>query len=204
MSGSLRPFPSLDTLHLTNTKFHWLRPVIPLINLKRLYIGGTWEGHHPWENVIIDITMVAEWFPNLAVLTLDCDWQCEWQASTPRVVLHHVKSLCIRSSAITNVHGLTFRVSFPNLAKISNHGKNMKGLVALVQAWGESVETLVLSGLEPYYASSQHLSEILGDSCKLPRLSKLVFLNITQTRAINLAIVADAVIRRNAGRARRH
>jgi len=178
-SDSLRPFPSLDTLRLTNTDFHWLRPIIPHINLKSLYIGGTWEGWHPWENVIIDITMVAKWFSNLTVLTLDCDWQCDWQTSTPQVVLRHVKSLCIRSSAITNVHGLTPHVLFPNLTKISNRGKNMDGLVTLVQAWGESVETLVLSGLEPYGDSSQHLSEILGDSGKLPRLSKLVFLDIT-------------------------
>jgi len=197
LSCSLRPFPALDNLRLTNTVIYWLRPIIPHINLKSLYIGGTWEGRHRWENVSIDIIMVAEWFSNLTVLTLDCDWQCEWQIPTPHVVLRHVKSLCIRSSAITNVHGLTFHVSFPNLTKLSNRGKNMNGLMTLVQAWGESVETLVLSGLEPDGDSSQHLSEMLGDSGKLPRLSELVFLNITQTRAIDIAVVVDAVIRHN-------
>ena len=197
LSCSLRPFPSLDNLHLTNTEIYWLRPIIPHINLKSLYIGGTWEGRHPWANVIVDIAMVAEWFSNLTNLTLDCDWQCDWQIYRPQVVLHHVKSLCIRSSAITWVTGLISHVSFPNLNKITNSGKNMNGLVPMIQAWGEGVETLVLSGLEPYDASGQHLSEILGDRSKLPRLSKLVFLNMTQIRAIDLAIVADAVIRRN-------
>ena len=193
MSDSLRPFPSLDSLCLRDTGIHWLRPIIPHINLKSLDIGGTSEGRQPLENVTIDITMVAEWFPNLIDLTLDCLLQCEWQISMPQIVFHHVKNLCIRSSAITDVHGLTLSVSFPNLNKIRNRGENMNGLVPIVQAWGESVETLVLSGLEPYDASSQHLSEILGDRGKLPRLSKLGFLKITQTRAIDLALVADAI-----------
>lgn len=197
LSCSLRPFPSLDNLRLTNTEIYWLRPIIPHMNLKSLYIGGTWEGRHPWANVLVDIAMVAEWFSNLTDLTLDCDWHCDWQISTPQVVLHHVKSLCIRSSAITRVHRLTSRVSFPNLNKFKNRGKNMNGLVPLVQAWGDSVDTLVLSGLEPYDASSQHLSEILGDIGNIPRLSRLVFLKIALTRAIDLALVADAVIRRN-------
>ena len=193
MSDSLRPFPSLFNLRLTNMGIHWLQPIVPHINLKRLYIEGTWGGHHPWQSVTIDIAMIAEWFSNLTVLTLDCDWQI----SAPQVVLHHVECLSIRSSAINNVHGLISRVSFPNLLVIKNNGKNMNGLAPIVQAWGESVVGLILSGLEPYDAFGQHLSEILGDSGKLPRLSRLAFQKITQTRAIDLALVVDAVLRRN-------
>ena len=105
--------------------------------------------------------------------------------------------LSIRSSAISNVHELTFRVSFPSLNAIENVGKNMNDLAPIVQAWGEKVVVLVLSGVEPYDGFSQHLSEILGDSGKLPRLSMLVFRNITQSRAIDLAPVVDAVLMRN-------
>ena len=197
MSDFLRPFPSLVDLRLMNAGIHWLQPIIPHVKLKSLSIGGTWEGPHSWKHVTIDTTMIAEWFPNLTVLTLDCNWQIVQQTSTPQVVLLHVKSLCIRSSAITNVHGLTSRVSFPSLDKITNRGKNMNGLAPIVQAWGETVEKLVLSGLEPYDGFSQHLSEILGDSGKLPRLSSLGFRNITQTRAIDLALIADAITRYN-------
>ena len=56
------------------------------------------------------------------------------------------------------------------------------------------METLLLSGTEPYDGSSQDLSEILGDSGKLPQLSEIYFLNTDQ---IDLALVADAVVRRN-------
>ena len=73
----------------------------------------------------------------------------------------------------------------------------MKGLASIVQAWGEKVKTLVLSGIEPYDGCSRHLSGILGDNGKLPRLSKLSILNTAQTRTIDLALVADAVMRRN-------
>ena len=197
MSDSLLPFPYLDNLCLMNTMIRGLPRIIPHSNLKSLYIGGTWEGGHPWSNATTDIIMVAEWFSNLTVLTLDCDWVCDRHISTPQVVLHHVKSLWIRSSVITDADRLALRVSFPNLNQITNIGRNMNGLAPLVQAWGDSVETLVLSGLEPYDSSGQHLSEILGNSGKLPRLSKLVFLKMTQITAIGLAIVADAVIRHN-------
>ena len=47
MSNSLRPFPSLDVLRLTNTEIRWLQPIIPHIKLKGLYIGGTWGGLTP-------------------------------------------------------------------------------------------------------------------------------------------------------------
>ena len=197
MSDSLRPFPYLDFLSLVNAGIHWLQPIIPHVNLKNLSIRETREVPQSGPSVTIDITMIAEWFPNLTILILDCDWQIVQQLSTSQVVLHHVKYLSIRSSAITNVHGLTFRVSFPSLIFIDNIGKNMNGLAPIVEAWGRRVETLVLSGLEPYDGFSQHLSEILGDSGKLPRLSKLAFLNITQTRAIDLALVVDAVLRHN-------
>ena len=73
----------------------------------------------------------------------------------------------------------------------------MNGLAPIVQAWGEGVKILVLSGLEPYDGFDQHLSGILDDSGKLPRLSVLIFRKITQTRAIDLALVVDAVIRYN-------
>ena len=99
MSDFLHPFPSLDSLRLIDMEIHWLEPTVPHINLKTLYIGGKWEGGHPWANVAIDIALVAKWFSNLTSLTLDCDWQI----SAPQVVLHHVEFLCIRSSAITNV-----------------------------------------------------------------------------------------------------
>ena len=105
--------------------------------------------------------------------------------------------LSIRSSAISNVHELTFRVSFPSLVKITNSGQNMSGLAPIVQAWGERLEVLVLSGVQPYDDFNQHLSEILADSGKLPRLSELGFRNITQSRAIDLALVVDAVLRHN-------
>jgi hypothetical protein len=188
--GFLHPFPSLGFLRLRNVEIHSLQPIVPHINLKILSIGGTWERLHPWANVTIDIAIVAEWFPNLTVLNLDCNWQI----STPQVVLHHVKRLCIRSSAITNVHGLTLGVSFPNLNEIDNIDESIKGLAPIVQAWGERVKTLVLGGIEPYDGSSQPLSEILGDSGKLPRISKLDFVH---TRMIDLALVVDAVVRRN-------
>ena len=197
MSDALRTFPSLGYLWLSNIGIHWLQPTIPHYNLKNLSIGGTQEVPHSWAIEIIDITMIAEWFPNLTVLMLDCDWQVVQQIFTPQVVLHHVKRLSIRSSAISNVHGLTSHVSFPTLNTIEDYGKNMNGLGPIVQAWGERVETLVLSGLEPYDRFRQHLSEILGDGGKLPRLSKLAFLKVTQTRAIDLALIVDAVIRHN-------
>ena len=197
MSDSLRPFPTLDYLRLMNTGIHWLQPIIPHINLKRLYIEGTWEVPHSWQSVTIDITMIAEWFPNLTNLELDCDWQIVQQISTPKVVLHHVKRLCIRSSAITNVHGLISRVSFPSLILIVNKGENMNSLAPIVEAWGESVDSLVLSGLEPYDNFGEHLSEILDDSGKLPRLLELAFLDISQTRAIDLSLVVDAVLCHN-------
>jgi len=190
VSDFLHPFPSLDTLHLLNMEIHWLQPTVPHINLKTLLIGGTREGLHPWTNVAIDVAIVAEWFPNLTALILDCDWQ----TSKPQVIFHHVESLCTRSSAITNVYERTFGVSFPNLIEIRNISNNIKGLVPIVQAWGENVEALFLSGIEPYDGSSQDFSEILGDIGKLPQLSKLYFLNTTQ---IDLALVADAVVRRN-------
>ena len=201
MSDSLRPFPSLDRLHLMNTRIHWLQPIIPHNNLKNHFIEGTWEVPNHWLSATIDIAMIAKWFPNLTVLTLDCDWQYAQQISLPQVVFHHLKYLCIRSSAISDIHELTFCFSFPSLDKITNRGKSMNGLAPIVQAWGERVETLVLSGLEPYDGFGQHLSEILGDSGfdsgKLPRLSELAFQNITQTRAIDLALVVDAVIKHN-------
>ena len=179
MSDSLRPFPSLVNLHLTNTGIHLLQPIIPHVNLKNLFIRGIWNVPHPWQSVTIDIAIIAEWFSNLTVLMLECDWQFIQQISTPQVVFRHVKRLYIRSSAISNVHGLTIRVSFPSLDVIANLGKNMNGLAPIVQAWGERVVGLVLSGLEPYDGFSQHLSEILGDSSKLPRLSFLIFRQIT-------------------------
>jgi len=190
VSDLLHPFPSLDTLYLLNMEFHWLQPIVPHINLKTLSIEGTWERPHSWTNVAIDIAMVAEQFSNLTALALDCDWKI----SRPQVILHHVEFLTIRSSAITNVHGLTLAVSFPNLIEIMNIGNNIKGLAPIVQAWGENVEALSLSGIEPYDGSSQDLPEILGDSGKLPQLSELYFLN---TAKIDLALVADAVVRRN-------
>ena len=196
-SDSFRPFPSLKDLCLMNTEIRWLQPIIPHVNLKHLYIRGTWEVPHPWKSVTIDIAMIAEWFSNLTVLLLDCDWQIVQQISTPQVVLHHVNSLYIRSSAISDVHGLTSRVSFPSLGTITNFGKNMNSLAPIVQAWGERVVMLRLWGLEPYDGFGQHLSEILGDSGKLPRLSRLDFQKITQTRAIDLALVVDAVLRHN-------
>jgi hypothetical protein len=174
-----------------NVEIHSLQPIVPHINLLSLSIEGTWD--RSWTNVAIDIAIVAEWFPNLTILILDCDWQI----STPQVVLHHMQHLCIRSSAITNVHGLTLGVSFPNLDTITNMGKSIKGLAPIVQAWGERVETLVLGGIEPCDGSSQPLSEILDDSGTLPRLSRLSFLNTTQTMIIDLALVVDAVVRRN-------
>ena len=186
----LHPFPSLDYLQLRNIEIHSLRPIVPHINLKTLLIGGTWQRLHPWTNVSIDVAIVAEWFPNLTTLELDCDWQI----SRPQVILHHVESLTIRSSAITNVHGLTLGASFPTLFEITNRGDNIKGLAPIVQAWGENVEALFLSGIEPYDGSSQDLSEILGDIGKLPQLSELYFRNTAQ---IDLALVADAVVRRS-------
>ena len=197
MSDSLRPFPSLDRLHLVNTGIHWLQPIIPHIKLKRLCIEGTWEMPHSWQSTTIDIAMIAEWFPNLTILILDCNWQIVQQTSTPQVVFRHVTCLSIRSSAITDVHGLTFRVSFPSLIKITNSGQNMNGLALIVQAWGKKLEVLILSGLQPYDDFNQHLSEILGDSGKLPQLSELDFRKITQNRAIDLALVVDAVLRHN-------
>jgi len=193
ISDFLHPFPSLDTLRLLNMQIHWLQPTVPHINLKTLSIGGPRGRPHSWSNVSIDISMVAEQFSNLTVLKLDCDWQIP----TPQVVLHHVKSLYIRSSAITNVHGLTSRVSFPNLNSITNRGKKIKGLAPIVQAWGERVEQLMLSEIEFNDGSSQNLSEILGDSGKLPRLSKLAFINITHARLVDLGLVMDAVVGRN-------
>lgn len=59
------------------------------------------------------------------------------------------------------------------------------------------MKTLRLSGVTPYDGSSQHLLKILGDSCALLRLSTLAFLNTVDTGTINLALVADAVIKRN-------
>ena len=197
MSDFLRLFPSLDLLHLIHAGIHWLQPIIPHVNLKNLYIGGTWQVPHYWRSVTIDVTMIPEWFPNLTFLMLDGDWEIDQQISTPQVVFRHVKRLGIRSSAISNVHGLTSRVLFPSLNAIENQGKNMNGLAPIVQAWGEKVVLLELSGLEPYDGFSQHLSEILGDSGKLPRLSYLVLRNITQSKAIDLALVVDAVMRHN-------
>ena len=197
MSDSLRSFPSLDHLYLVNTGIHWLQPIIPHVNLKNLCIAGTWQVPHSWQYITIDITMIAEWFPNLTFLTLDCDWQIFHQISTPQVNFRHVKSLSIRSNVLSNVHGLTSRVSFPSLNEIENKGEDMYGLALIVEAWGERVETLVLSELEPYDGLSQHLSEILGDSGKLPRLSELAFREMNQTRAIDLALVVHAVMRRN-------
>lgn len=192
-SDILRLFPSLNNLCLRNVVISWLQPIVPHINLKALSIGGTWEVLHPWTSAIIDIAMVAELFSDLTDLKLDCGVHI----STPQVVFHHVQNLYIRSSAINNVDRLTPRVSFPNLYKITNIGKDMKGLTPIVQAWGESVGELALSGIEPYDGSSQHLSEILDDSGSLPRLSRLAFLNITQVGTIDLALVADAVVRRH-------
>ena len=193
VSDFLHPFPSLDCLRLINVEIHWLQPTVPHTNLKTLSIRGTWEGGHPWANVAIDIALVAGWFPNLTVLRLECDWQI----SAQQIVLHHVKVLSIRSSAITNVHRVTLGVMFPNLNKLSNMGKNMRGLAPIVQAWGEKVETLVLSGIEPCDGCSQHLSEMLGDSGNLPRLSELAILKMARTGIIDLALVADAVVMRN-------
>ena len=192
-SDFLHPFPSLDCLHLIDMEIHWVQPIIPHVNLKTLSINGTWEEVHPWANVAIDIALVAEWFPNLTVLRLDCDWQI----SAQQIVLHHVKVLSIRSSAITNVHRVILGVLFPNLKNMSNMGKNMKGLAPIVQAWGEKVETLGLSGIEPCDGCSQHLSEILGDSGNLPRLSELAILKMARTGIIDLALIADAVVMRN-------
>jgi len=186
----LHPFPSLDYLQLRNLDIHSLQPIVPHINLKTLLIGGTWQRLHPWTNVSIDVAIVAEWFPNLTTLELDCDWHI----SRPQVILHHVEYLAIRSGAITNVHGLTLDASFPNLFEIANVGDNIKGLTPIVQAWGENVKALFLSGIEPYDGSSQDLSDILGDIGQLPQLSELYFLNTAQ---IDLALVADAVVRRN-------
>jgi hypothetical protein len=180
--GFLHLFPSLDFLFLTDVEIHRSQPIVPHINLKTLSLLS--------DDVAIDIAIVAEWFPNLTHLRLDCDWQI----SMPQVVLHHVESLGICSSVITNVHELTLGVSFPNLYEIENVGKSIKGLAPIVQAWGERVEILVLGGIEPYDDSSQPLSEILGDSGKLPRLSELEFIH---TIDIDLALVADAVMKRN-------
>jgi hypothetical protein len=141
VSDFLQPFPSLNCLRLVNVEIHSLPPIVPHINLKTLYIGAIWT------DVEIDMAIVAELFPNLTVLSLDCDWQ----VPTPQVVFHHVKDLCIRSSAITDVHAQTLAVSFPNLNKITNKGE-IKGLAPIVQAWGERVERLVLGGIEPMMA----------------------------------------------------
>ena len=196
-SDFLRPFPSLVNLRLTNAGIHWLQPIIPHLGLKFLSIGGPSEGSHFWKHVTNNIAVIAECFSNLTVLILDGDWQIVQQTSTAQVILRHVKRLSMRSSAITDVHGLTSRVSLPSLNMITNHGKNMNGLAPIVEAWGERVETLELAWLGPYDGLSQHLSEILGDSGKLPQLSKLAFSNITQIRAIDLSLVVDAVIRHN-------
>jgi len=194
ISDLLHPFPSLDTLCLMNMEIHWLQPTVPHTNLKTLSIEGTLTWADVATDIVtIDIAIVAMWFPNLTVLKLDCDWEI----STPHAVLHHVKGLCIRSSAITSVHRLPLRVLFPNLNWITNRGKKIRGLASIVQAWGERVETLKLSGIELNVGSSQRLSEILGDNGKLPRLSKLVFLDISQATNIDLSLVADVVIRRN-------
>lgn len=192
MSDSLHPFPSLNCLHLTNMEIHRIQNTIPHTSLMSISIGGTRGVPHPWASTTIDITLVAEWFPNLTHLKLDCDLRI----SAQQVVLHLVESLCIRSSAITDIQGLTSHVSFPNLTMFTNWGKSIKGLVPLVQAWGERVKTLELSGVMPYHGSNQHLKEILGHNGTLPRLSRLVFLDTIQTGMIDLALVTEVLVRR--------
>ena len=192
MSDSLHPFPSLTGLHLTNMEVHRLQNTIPHTNLLTLSVGGTWEASHPWANATTDISLVAEWFPNLTRLKIDCDLRIPAQ----QVVLHRVESLYIRSSAITDIHGLTSCVSFPSLTVFTDWGKNIKGLVSLIQAWGERVKILGLSGAAPYHGSNRHLNEILGHNSTLPRLSKLVFLDKIQTGMIDLALVTQVLVRR--------
>lgn len=171
---------------------HRLQNTIPHTNLLTLSVGGTWEASHPWVNATTDISLVAEWFPNLTRLKIDCDLRIPAQ----QVVLHRVESLYIRSSAITDIHGLTSCVSFPSLTVFTDWGKNIKGLVSLIQAWGERVKILGLSGAAPYHGSNRHLNEILGHNSTLPRLSKLVFLDKIQTGMIDLALVTQVLVRR--------
>lgn len=194
MSDSLHSFPSLNDLHLTNMKIHRLEQTVPHINLKTLSIGGIWEVSHPWADATTDTTMIAEWFPNLTHLILDCDLRI---STRPRViVLHRVQSLSIRSSAITEIRELTSRIQFPKLVMITNISKNIKGLVPIAQEWGKRVETLELSGIIPYYGSNQHLYKILGNHGTLPRLSRLVFPSTIQMGMIDLALVTNVLVRR--------
>ena len=88
-SDSLRPFPSLVNLDLTDTGSHWLQPIIPHINLQRLCIEV--EVPHFWQSMTIDIAMIAEWFSNLTILILGCNWQIDQQISTSQVVFRRVK-----------------------------------------------------------------------------------------------------------------
>jgi len=192
MSDFLRPFPFLKHLCLTDIEIHWLEHTVPHINLKTLTIKGTmWP--HPLANVTIDIAVIAKWFPNLVHLTLECDLRI----SMPHVVLHHVRKLCIRSGAVTSIHDLTSRVSFPNLNEITNRSKSIEHFIPMVRAWGRRAEKLELVVVDPNDGSDRYLSEMLDDKDMLPRLSTLAFLNTPSSGVTDLAPVVAAVVRRN-------
>jgi len=199
MSDFLFPFPHLKSLCLMNMEIHWVPDTVPHISLKTLYIGGKFKTFHPWRNVTIDIATVAELFPNLTLLTLDCNLR----VSAPQVILHHVQGLFIRSNAINsiNIHELTSRVSFPNLGSITNKSRSINGLLPIILAWGKRVEELGLSGLRHYDATARQFSEMPHAWGVLPRLTTLLFRNSIRNGMgmpdIDLALLADIIARRN-------